>query len=129
MNAPASALRARPSFSWENRARRALWNLVYAIFFRPSPRPLHAWRSGLLKLFGARLGAECHIYPRAIIWAPWNLEAGVGAAIADGAEVYNPSRISLGDYSVVSQGAYLCGASHDYTRWAFPLIAEPIVIE
>jgi len=29
---------------------------------------------------------------------------------------------------VVSQGAYLCGASHDYTSWDFPLIAAPIVV-
>jgi putative colanic acid biosynthesis acetyltransferase WcaF len=53
---------------------------------------------------------------------------GRAACIGDGAEVYNPSLIEIGDFAVVSQGAYLCGASHDYRRWDFPLISKPITI-
>lgn len=82
----------------------------------------------MLRCFGARIGAGAHIYAGVRIWAPWNLVAGRGAAIADGAEVYNPVRIQIGDYAVVSQGAYLCGATHDYRSWEFPLIARPIVV-
>src|SRR5437588_7475916 len=108
---------------------RAAWSLVWLLLFRPSPRPFHPWRRLLLKLFGARIGSGTRIYPAAIIWAPWNLQAGEVVAIADGAEIYNPSLIKLGDYSIISQGAYLCGASHDYTRWSFPLLSKPIVVE
>lgn len=53
---------------------------------------------------------------------------GPHAAIADGAEVYNPSPISIGAFAVISQGAYLCGASHDYTSGRFPLTTKPIVV-
>jgi putative colanic acid biosynthesis acetyltransferase WcaF len=82
----------------------------------------------LLRAFGARLGKGCHIYPNSVVWAPWNLECGDGACIGDGAEVYNPSQIKIGARAVVSQGAFLCGASHDYRTPEFPLIHGPVTI-
>lgn len=127
--APATSPFTSASFSLRNRVARVLWNLVYAFLFRPSPRPCHAWRASLLRLFGARLGSECHIYPRAVVWAPWNLICGDRVAIADGGEIYNPSVIELADCVTVSQAAFLCGASHDYTTWAFPLVSKPIHVE
>ena len=48
--------------------------------------------------------------------------------IADDAEVYNPVTVSLGEGVVVSQGAFLCAASHDYTDPEFPLIHGAIVV-
>jgi putative colanic acid biosynthesis acetyltransferase WcaF len=101
---------------------------VWLLLFRPTPRPFHAWRRLLLRCFGAQVAPGAHIYAGARIWAPWNLVAGQGAAIGDGAEIYNPSRIELGEYAVVSQGACLCGASHDFESWKFPLTSAPIVI-
>src|SRR5579875_392231 len=85
----------RPAFPVHDRARRLGWNLCRALLFRPSPRPLHAWRAALLRLFGATLGPGCHIYPAARIWAPWNLHCEDSVAIADGAEVYNPAPVHL----------------------------------
>ena len=41
----------------------------------------------------------------------------------DGVEIYNPSPVTLGSHAILSQGAYLCGATHDYTDPSFPLIA------
>jgi putative colanic acid biosynthesis acetyltransferase WcaF len=82
----------------------------------------------LLRCFGATIGPSAHIYPGARIWAPWNLSAGRAVAVADGAEIYNTSRIELGDYAVISQGAYLCGAGHDFESWEFPLVSAPITI-
>ena len=118
-----------PYFSVENRAARLIWGIIWTVFFRFSPRPFHAWRALLLKIFGANLGEDCHIYPGAKIWAPWNLQCGDRVAIADGAEIYNPSIIQLCDDAIVSQGAYLCGASHDYRENSFPLTTSPIVLE
>lgn len=109
-----------------SRVGRAIWSLAWLCLFRPSPRPLHAWRAWLLRLFGARLGRDCHIYASARIWAPWNLFCGNGVAIADGAEVYNPAPVTLGHHAVVSQQAFLCSASHDYCDPAFPMIVSPI---
>jgi len=95
---------------------------------RPTPRPFHGWRRLVLRAFGAAVGRECHIYPRARIWAPWNLTCGDYASVADDAEIYNPARVELGEFSIVSQGAYLCGASHDYRSPGFELVSKPIVV-
>lgn len=119
----------RPAFSWGNRLARALWGAVSLLLFRPSPRPMHAWRAWLLRLFGAKIGQGCAIYPSARIWAPWNLECEDVVAIADEAIIYNPCLIFLGSHSIVSQQAYLCGATHDYRDPAFPLISSPIRVE
>jgi putative colanic acid biosynthesis acetyltransferase WcaF len=109
-----------------NRAMRALWGLAYFLLVRPSPRPCHAWRAAVLRLFGAELGPDCHIYPGARIWAPWNLVCEDVVGIADGAVIYNPMPIRLGSHCVVSQQAFLCGATHDYEDPAFPMVSSPI---
>ena len=113
----------RPNFTAHNRRRRFLWSVVYTLLFRYSPRPMHAWRAALLRAFGATIGPNPKIYPRAKIWAPWNLICADLVAIADGAEIYNPSPITLGSHCILSQDSFLCGASHDYDDPAFPLIA------
>lgn len=120
--------RTGPSFSFRNRLARQCWNTVAVLFFRFSPRSCHAWRALLLRAFGAKLGARCHIYPRAVVWAPWNLECGDDVCIADDAEIHNPSPVKLGARTVISQGAYLCSASHDYTCWEFSLTSAPIIV-
>jgi putative colanic acid biosynthesis acetyltransferase WcaF len=117
-----------PSFSLRSRTARLFWNICWGLLFYPSPRPLHAWRSFLLRLCGAKIGRKCHIYPRAMIWAPWNLVCGDEVGVADGANLYNQARITLGSRCVVSQGAFLCTGTHDYTSEDFRLVARPIKV-
>ncbi len=100
-----------------------IWNICWFILFRTSPRPLHSWRSLLLRCFGAKLGKNCHFYPGSKIWAPWNLVCADQVTAADGTEIYNPAPIVIGTHATLSQGAYLCGATHNYDDPAFPLIA------
>lgn len=116
------------SFSLRNRGARALWELAYLLLFRPSPRPLHAWRALLLRAFGARLGRRVRVAASARVWAPWNLTAGNHVVIGDRATVYNMEPVEIGEYSTVSQGAHLCGGSHDVDSANFQLIAAPIVL-
>jgi putative colanic acid biosynthesis acetyltransferase WcaF len=118
----------RPAFSLQNRLRRLVWNLCWFFLYRPSPRPLHGWRSLLLRLFGAKLGARCHFYPGSKIWAPWNLLCADRVTAGDDAEIYNPAPIHFGSHAIVSQGAYLCGATHDFDDPAFPLLAYSMEI-
>lgn len=113
----------RPAFSLGNRIRRFIWTLVWVFLYRTSPRPFHGWRSMLLRLFGARLGPNCHFYPGARIWAPWNLICEDQVSAADGVEIYNPAPMRFGSHAILSQGAYVCGATHDYNDPAFPLLA------
>ncbi len=111
-----------------NRAARALWGVAWLLLCRGTPRPLHAWRAAVLRAFGATLGPHCHIYPGATIWAPWNLHCDDAVCIASGAVVYNPAPVRLGSHCVISQDAYLCGASHDTEDPAFPMVSQPITV-
>jgi putative colanic acid biosynthesis acetyltransferase WcaF len=113
----------RPAFSLQNRLRRLIWNVSWALFYRMSPRPLHSWRSFLLRAFGAKMGPNCHFYPGSKIWAPWNLICADQVTAADGTEIYNPAPVTFGSHAILSQGAYICGATHDYDDPGFPLIA------
>jgi putative colanic acid biosynthesis acetyltransferase WcaF len=114
------------TFSISNRLRRALWHALWSCILRPSPRSFFGWRAFWFRAFGARLGHCCHIYPAARVWAPWLLEMDDGACLGEGAEVYNPAGVTLGRYAIVSQGAYLCGASHDVHDPDFAFIAKKI---
>ena len=116
----------RPSFSVSNRMGRLVWSIIWTLLFRPSPRPFHSWRAFLLRGFGAKLGPNCHFYPRSRVWAPWNLECADGVTLGDEAEIYNPSLVTMGSHAIVSQQAYICGATHDYNDPAFPLISFPM---
>jgi putative colanic acid biosynthesis acetyltransferase WcaF len=113
----------RPAFTRADRVRRLVWNICWAIFYRMSPRPFHEWRSMVLRLFGASMGPNCHFYPGSKVWAPWNLTCADQVTAGDGVEIYNPAPVILGSHAILSQGAYICCATHDYNDAAFPLIA------
>jgi putative colanic acid biosynthesis acetyltransferase WcaF len=113
----------RASFSLKDRFVRLLWQTVWVLLYRTSLRPMHAWRSMLLRLFGAKMGPGCHFYPSGKVWAPWNLICEDCCTLADYAEIYNPSPIYLESHCIVSQQAFLCGASHDYNDPDFPMIS------
>jgi putative colanic acid biosynthesis acetyltransferase WcaF len=113
----------RPAFPLRLRMKRFVWSVVWTLLYRPSPRPLHGWRAILLRTFGARVGANCHFYPKSKIWAPWNLTCDDQVTAADGAEIYNPAPMTFGSHAILSQDSYLCGATHDYDDPDFPLIA------
>jgi putative colanic acid biosynthesis acetyltransferase WcaF len=117
-----------PSFSLRNRLGRVLWHIVAFLLFRFSPKPLHEWRSFLLRCFGARVGRSVHVYPGVVIWAPWNLDLGDECGIAGGAILYSQGKITVGYRAVISQGAHLVTGTHDYTKPGFPLFTKPIDI-
>lgn len=51
------------------------------------------------------------------------------SCLADGAKCYNAANVILGARAIVSQGAYLCSASHDYNSSAFDLMVGEIRLE
>ncbi len=118
----------RGGYSLAHKAVRVAWGGVWLLLYRPSPRPLHAWRRFLLRLFGASIAQGAHPYPSARIWAPWNLTMGPHSCIGDHVDCYSVDRVTLGSYALVSQYAYLCTASHDFEDPAFPLVISPITI-
>ena len=111
-----------------NKIARTVWQVVWLLLYRPTPRAFHAWRCLLLRAFGAKLGRSVHPYPSAKVWAPWNLEMGDHACISEHVDCYCVDRICIGAYATVSQYSFLCSASHDYTRADMPLVTAPIEI-
>ena len=118
----------RNRLSLSNRAGRVLWRMVWPVLGRWSPTPFHFWRRWLLRLFGAKIGRGVHIYPSAKVWAPWNLVMGERSCLASGVDCYSVDRITIGAYVTVSQGAFLCTATHDFRAAAFPLVTKPITV-
>lgn len=129
---PSDSITAAPEqaspHSLGNRAARLLWGIAYVVLFRPSPKPLHAWRNFLLRVFGAKVHRTARVYPRARIWAPWRLTMAETSCLADDVDCYNVAGVTIGANSTVSQYSYLCGATHDFTKRSFPLVPMPIVI-
>lgn len=109
---------------------RMLWSLVWAVFARPLPRSIGSgWKRFLLKMFGAKMDSTAHVYSSAKVYYPANLEMGAYSCLASDVDCYNVAPIKIGANTTVSQGAYLCTASHDITNPLNPLITAPIVIE
>ena len=119
----------RNSLSLGNQAVRTVWNVAYVLFYRPSPRAFHGWRRFLLRLFGASIAPTAHAYPRARVFAPWNLTMKDHSCLADDVDCYSVDHVILGVHATVSQYAYLCTATHDYTDPEFPLVTRPIVLD
>lgn len=117
-----------PQTSARSRAGRLLWGVVRILLYQTSPRPCHAWRALLLRAFGAKVGAKCHFCPGSKVWAPWNLRCEDRVTFADGAEIYNPSLMHFGSHAIVSQGAYVCGATHLYNQPEFRMVSFPMRI-
>jgi putative colanic acid biosynthesis acetyltransferase WcaF len=118
-----------PAYSRSGRARRMLWSIAWTLLYRTSPRPFFAWRAFLLRCFGAQIKRPSFFYPKATVWAPWLLRADAIVTVADGAEIYNPGGIEIGDHVIISQGAFICGASHDFNLPDFPMESKAIVLK
>ena len=118
------------NLSIKNRALRLLWNIIYYLLFRPLVGPLfYKWRVFLLRTFGAKIGSHCKIRSSVKIWAPWNLVLGDYVALGPNCNIYSVDKITIGTKVAISQGAYLCTASHDICKRGNPLITAPINID
>jgi len=115
-----------PHTSLRDRLLRFAWSIAYVCLIRLSPRPCYRWRRFILKACGARLAVTVRISATARIWAPWNLTCEELATIGPDAIVYNPKPLYIGSHAVVSQYAFLCGATHDYNDPTFRTVALPM---
>lgn len=120
--------RRNPSFSFMHRALRAVWWLAWLSLASWTPAPMNAWRRALLRMFGARIHRTASIRGGARIWYPPNLTMKAYSVLADGVACYNMGPIVIGENSIVSQRAFLCGGTHDFTRATNPLVVRPITI-
>lgn len=109
---------------------RLIWTLVWWGFAKPFPRSIGSgWKRFLLRIFGAKIHKTAKVYSTAKIYYPANLIMEEYACIASDVDCYNVAPIHIKANTTVSQGAYLCTASHDISDPQLPLITAPITIE
>ena len=113
-----------------NQLVRMAWSVVWGLLARPLPRSVGSgWKRMLLRIFGAKIAPTAVVYSSAKVYYPANLTMDDYACLASDVDCYNVASIHIGANSTISQGAYLCTASHDITNPLNPLITSPIVIE
>lgn len=112
---------ARPLLRW------ALWQ-ASGEWLVASPIPGSAWRSLLLRLFGAHIGLGVVLKPRIRVKFPWRLRIGNHSWIGEAVWIDNLEWVEIGCDVCVSQGVYFCTGNHDYRDTAFGYRLAPIVV-
>jgi putative colanic acid biosynthesis acetyltransferase WcaF len=111
-----------------SRLVEALW-LAISWLFVDSWLPGSALRAFWLRLFGARIGGGARLKPRLRVKFPWRLAVGDHVWLGEGVWIDNLAPVTVGDHCCISQGAYLCTGSHDWSRADFALTVAPITLE
>lgn len=111
-----------------SRPTEAFWLLISSLLVS-SWLPGSAWRATLLRLFGASIGKGVVFKPRVVVKFPWRLHIGDFCWIGERVWIDNLTDVRLGDHVCLSQSAYLCTGSHDWSHENFDLITKPILIE
>jgi len=116
------------SSPWSVRTRCAvlLWNVTWLFLFRPTPKHLKSWRIFLLRVFGCQVSGRPYVAPSARIKMPWHLTLHDHACLGPESEVYNLGHVTLRARACVSQQAYLCAGTHDFSSPDLPLVVGPI---
>lgn len=120
--------RDAPSFPLRHKVLRASFAIVWLLAARWTPPPMRRWRLFILRLFGAQIHATASVRGGAKIWYPPNLKMEAHSVLADGVKCYNMAEIAIGEGTIVSQGAFLCGGTHDFRLGSNPLQTRPIAL-
>jgi len=101
---------------------------IFVGFLFSSGLPGSGWRVLFLKAFGASVGVSVVIKPRVRVKFPWKLRLGDHCWIGESVWIDNIDVVQLGNHVCISQGAYLCTGSHDWTKDTFDLLCRPIFV-
>lgn len=129
-DAESAKVQARHQSPWSlhDRIRRVAWGVVQSTLFAFSPRICYGFRSGLLRMFGAKVGKSVKIHPTVKLFAPWQLVIDDHSSIGDHAILYNLGPLTIGRFVTISQFAHLCGGTHIATSRRMELVRSPISI-
>ena len=116
---------SKSTFSLGQRCGRMIWQICSPLVTW-SPRPCHGWRRFVLRCFGACLHPTSRVYPGVRIWHPAHLIMHERSCLAERVDVYNLANVVIEAGATVSQGAWLCTATHDFDDPAHPLVTSPI---
>jgi putative colanic acid biosynthesis acetyltransferase WcaF len=103
------------------------WFLINNLFFN-SFIPFNRLKIKILKVFGAKIGNNLIIKNYIKIKFPWKLVIGDNVWIGEEVWIDNISNVIIEDNCCISQGTYICTASHNFKKETFDLITESITI-
>jgi putative colanic acid biosynthesis acetyltransferase WcaF len=109
--------------------KRLLWYFINIIFFMNPLNPFSCIKTGLLRLFGAKIGKGVVIKPNVNIKYPWLLRIGDYTWIGERVWIDNLAMVTIGSHCCISQGAMLLCGNHNYKKSTFDLIVKPITLE
>jgi putative colanic acid biosynthesis acetyltransferase WcaF len=109
--------------------KEGLWLVISLFLFRLCPFSFSALKRSVLRMFGANIGGNVTIKPQVNITFPWKLTVGDHVWLGEEVWLLNLERIVIGSNVCISQRAYLCTGSHDYSSQTFNLIVKPITVE
>ncbi len=112
----------------EDRFRRVLWEICWALFCSWTPKPANPWRLFWLRVFDAKIEGTPFVHQRARITIPWHLTLHDRACLGDRANAYTLGQIEIGARATVAQEAYLSTGSHDFAQPSMPLVTAKITI-
>ena len=103
------------------------WFLINNLFFN-SFIPFNRLKIKILKVFGAKIGNNVIIKNYIKIKFPWKLVIGDNVWMGEEVWIDNISNVIIEDNCCISQGTYICTASHNFKKETFDLITESITI-
>lgn len=120
---------SRSPFTKNIKIKLLFWMTTYKCLFQFIPHKLNKIRVVLLRIFGASIGKNCFIHPKAMIYMPWNFEMGDRSAVDFDVMIYSLDKVILGDFVSISYKVNINTASHNYSDPYFSLTTKPVVIK
>ncbi len=109
-------------------------NIVFGLWIIIDSLLVSSWIPGsrmrrmILRLFGAKIGKGVVFKPSVRVKFPWRLSVGDYSWIGENVWIDNLAEVNIGSHACLSQGAYLCTGSHNWSAATFDLITQPITI-
>ena len=107
---------------------RVAWYVLNACIINTAC-PFNFIKIFLLKMFGARVGKNVVVKPRANIKYPWNISIGDNTWIGERVWLDSLGKIIIGSNVCLSQGAMIICGNHNYKKSSFDLMVQDICIE
>jgi len=118
---PANPLAPRAAAQWA-------WDTIRLFLWPLGWKKIPALRCLLLRICGAKTTLKSQLSRTCIVESPWQLTMGEYCAIGRRVILQNTSGLTIGDRTIISQDAHVCGVEPGPTPGTFTPISRPIVI-
>jgi putative colanic acid biosynthesis acetyltransferase WcaF len=108
--------------------KEGLWWVVRSLLFAPWLPIPSLLKVAALRAFGAKVGQGVVIRGRVNITFPWRVEIGDHVWIGEEVLILSLAPVVISSHVCISQRAFLCTGSHDFSKESFDLIHRPVTI-